>query len=95
MTRSQIRLDRRRHFAPSRIAHLLDVETFTVLSWIRKGQLPAMNIGTGKVPHYQVFRADLIAFMLQRGCSEAHVTAITGTTLPSPNPTSVRSSSVA
>lgn len=73
-----IRLDRRRHYAPSIIAKLLEVETFTVLLWIRKGQLRAMNIGTGKVPYYQVFKADLIEFMEKRGSSEAHIQAITG-----------------
>ena len=94
MTKTPIRLDRRRHFVPSHIARLLEVETFTVLLWIRKGQLPAMNIGTGKVPHYQVFRLDLIEFMKRRGSSEAHIQAIAGVQ-PLPNSLSSRSSSVA
>jgi excisionase family DNA binding protein len=57
-----------RTISPSIVARWLNVETETVLRWIHRKELPALNIGTqGKLPRFRIFRKDLVTFMHQRG----------------------------
>ena len=53
-----------RTVTPPTAARLLDVHPNTVLKLIDRGILPALDIGTGKVRRFIIFRKDLVAFML-------------------------------
>ena len=68
-----------RTVTPPIIARWLEVKHLTVLNWIRKRSLPALNIsGSGRTARYIVFRKDLATFLLARGMSEERVREILG-----------------
>lgn len=57
-----------RTITPSIVGRWLNVDTETVLRWIHRKELPALNIGTrGNLPRFRIFKKDLVTFMNQRG----------------------------
>lgn len=53
------------YLTPSQIAKRLRVRKERVLDWIRKGTLPALNLGTTR-PRFKVRPADLERFEAER-----------------------------
>jgi len=65
---------RRRYVSPPVVARWLEVYEDTVTNWIRKGDLPALNVGgIGNGARYRIFRKDLVAFLHRRGLTTDHV----------------------
>lgn len=60
------------------VARHLHVHTRTVRYWIRNGHLPALNIGTGRKPHYLIYRDNLLDFLRSRGSTERELRDVFG-----------------
>lgn len=56
-----------RKITPEILSRWLQVSHTTVLKWVRLGELPALNIGTGEVPRFVIYRKDAVAFLRKRG----------------------------
>ena len=56
-----------RKITPHILARWLEVNPHTVLKWIRAGQLPALDITTGSVSRFVIYRKDAVAFLRKRG----------------------------
>lgn len=71
---------RLRHVTPTIVARWLEVQHETVWAWIRRGDLPAINVGTrnGGRPTYIIFRKDLADFLARRGLPEARIRDMLG-----------------
>lgn len=74
----------RRYILPSSIAAVMEVELTTVQRWIRNKQLPAVNIGTGKIPRYRIYREDFMRFLIARGNTEKDAREVAGLVIRSP-----------
>ena len=56
-----------RKITPHVLARWLEIDARTVLKWVHTGQLPEMNISTGDVPRFVIYRRDAVAFLRKRG----------------------------
>ena len=58
----------RRYYTPPQVARLLGVKADKVLTWIRRGELAAINVADDRLtrPRYRVEPAALDAFKLRR-----------------------------
>jgi excisionase family DNA binding protein len=63
-------LEPQRFYTPPQVAKLLVVKPDKVLTWIRSGELPAINVATdrklGKRPRYRIDPTALESFKLRR-----------------------------
>lgn len=66
-------MPRNHHLTPGIISRFLGVKHETVIRWIQRGHLPAINITSGSKPVYRIFRKDLSAFMQKRGLPEGRI----------------------
>ena len=50
-------------WSPNQLARRINRDPATILSWIRSGELPASNLGKGKLPRWLITESDFQAFL--------------------------------
>ncbi len=58
--------DTRAYLTPPEVARLIRVRESKVISWIRAGRLPAINVSEGTRPKYRIKPDDLETFLASR-----------------------------
>lgn len=57
---------------PPEVARLLRIRQSKILSWIRSGRLPALNLSEGQRPRYRVRRVDLDHYLESKAVAPAN-----------------------
>jgi predicted site-specific integrase-resolvase len=65
-----------RKITPRVLARWLDINPHTVMKWVHSGELPALNIATGPVARFVIYRKDVATFLRKRGMTHDQLASL-------------------